>query len=158
MPSKVVLLVEDTPADEELTRRALERARIDGRIVVAHDGVEALDYLFCDGVYAGREPCIQPEVVLLDLKLPRIDGLEVLRRLRQDERTRTLPVVVLTSSDEDRDVRESYRLGANSYICKPVDSERFEAAVRRLAHYWTRLNQPVPHDAEAQPTQRPPRR
>lgn len=137
---KVILLVEDNPDDEALTLRALKRNNIFNAVVVARDGVEALDYLFGTGAHVGRDVSIQPQLILLDLKMPKIDGLEVLRRLRTDERTRLQPVVVLTTSNEDRDVVSSYELGANSYIRKPVDFEQFMEAVRQLGLYWLVLN------------------
>jgi two-component system response regulator len=140
MDCKVILLVEDNPDDEALTLRAFERSNIMNQVVVVHDGVEALDYLFARGTFADRDPARLPELVLLDLKLPRVDGLEVLRQLRADARTRLLPVVVLTSSDEERDIIESYSLGANSYIRKPVDFTQFTEAVRQLGLYWLVLN------------------
>jgi two-component system, response regulator len=139
-----ILLVEDNPDDEALTLRALRRSHVGNSIVVAHDGVEALDYLFGTGVHAGRDTRQLPQVILLDLKLPRIDGLEVLRRLRADTRTRLLPVVILTSSNEERDRIEGYQLGANSYVRKPVDFNEFTEAVRQLGLYWLLLNQPPP--------------
>ena len=125
----------------QLTLRALKRNNITNEIVVARDGVEALDYLFCTGTFAGRDPSILPQVVLLDLKLPRIDGLEVLKRVRADRRTRFLPVVILTSSKEERDLMNGYSLGANSYIRKPVDFSQFSEAVRNLGLYWLLLNE-----------------
>jgi two-component system response regulator len=131
-----ILLVEDNPDDVDLTLRAFARNKIANQVVVARDGVEALELLFDKGT--------RPQVMLLDLKLPRLDGLEVLRRVRADERTRLLPVVVLTSSNEDRDIVESYALGANSYIQKPVDFSRFIEAVGQLGLYWLVLNQPAP--------------
>jgi len=137
---KVILLVEDNPDDELLTLRALKKNNISNEVVVARDGVEALDYVFGTGAYTGRDTCVMPQVVLLDLKLPRMDGLEVLRRLRADERTMLLPVVILTSSDEDQDIMDSYSLGANSYIRKPVDFAQFSEAVRQLGLYWLVLN------------------
>ncbi|MBN1661856.1 MAG: response regulator [Anaerolineae bacterium] len=140
MSEKIILLVEDNPDDELLTVRALRKNRILNDVVVAHDGVEALDYLFGEGEYAGRDTSLMPQVVLLDLRLPRLDGLEVLRRLRADERTRLLPVVVLTSSDEEKDIVESYRIGSNSYIRKPVHFEQFSEAIRQLGLYWLVLN------------------
>jgi two-component system response regulator len=140
----VILLVEDNPDDEALTLRALRAAGVRNEVVVARDGVEALDYLFGTGRHAGRDIGLLPQVVLLDLKLPRLDGLEVLRRIRSDERTRLLPVVILTSSTEDRDRVEGYRLGANSYVRKPVDFGQFAEAVRQLGLYWLLLNQPPP--------------
>ncbi len=137
-----ILLVEDNPDDEALTLRACSKNKIPTQVVVARDGVEALDYLFCTGQYASRDSLIMPAFVLLDLKLPRIDGLEVLRRIRADERTALLPVVVLTTSKEHQDIFEAYRLGANSYIRKPVDFERFLQAVGQLGLYWLSLNEP----------------
>jgi CheY-like chemotaxis protein len=139
-----ILLVEDDPDDEALTVRALRRGGVQHALVVARDGVEALDYLFGAGQHAGRDLAVRPQVVLLDLKLPRLDGLEVLRRLRADDRTRLLPVVILTSSDEERDRIEGYRYGANSYVRKPVDYVEFAEAVRQLGLYWLLLNEPPP--------------
>ena len=144
MKDKIILLVEDNPDDELLTIRALKKNNILNEVAVAHDGAEALDYLFGTGAYAGRDASVMPQVVLLDLKLPKVDGLEVLRRLRADERTRLLPVVVLTSSDEEQDIVDSYRLGANSYVRKPVDFDQFGEAVRQLGLYWLLLNQGLP--------------
>jgi len=141
---KVILLVEDNPDDQLLTLRALDRNHVANEVVVANDGVEALDFLFSRGEYAGRKDDDLPAVVLLDLKLPKLDGLEVLRRIRDDEQTRLLPVVVLTSSKEEQDVIRSYNLGANSYICKPVDFSKFTEALRQLRLYWLVLNQPPP--------------
>ena len=143
MSSNVILLVEDNPDDAELALRAFRKINIQNQIVVAEDGVVALDYLFATGRYESRDPGL-PEVVLLDLKLPRLDGLEVLRRLRADERTKRLPVVVLTSSSEDQDILRSYDLGANSYVRKPVDFGQFLEAARQLGLYWLVLNQPAP--------------
>lgn len=140
----MILLVEDNRDDEALTLRALKKNNIKNEVVVAHDGVEALDYLFGTGSYAGRDLTEMPQVILLDLKLPRVDGLEVLRRLRADERTRLLPVVILTSSNEDQDRINGYGLGANSYVRKPVDFAQFVEAVRQLGLYWLILNQPPP--------------
>jgi two-component system response regulator len=140
----VILLVEDNPDDELLTLRALRKANVRNEVVVARDGVEALDYLFGTGAHAGRDTDVMPQVVLLDLKLPRLDGLEVLRRLRADERTRLLPVVILTSSNEERDRIAGYQLGANSYVRKPVDFGQFVDAVRQLGFYWLLINQPPP--------------
>lgn len=139
-----ILLVEDNPDDVALTERALKKARIVNKVVIARDGPEALDFLFGTGAYAGRDTGAMPEVVLLDLKLPKMDGLEVLRRLRGDQRTRVLPVVILTSSREDRDLTRSYELGANSYIRKPVDFKQFVKAVQELGLYWLVLNEPPP--------------
>jgi CheY-like chemotaxis protein len=142
--NKVILLVEDNPDDEALAIRALKRHHIGNQIVVAHDGVEALDYLFGTGTYLDRDITNKPSVVLLDLKLPRVDGLEVLRRLREDPRTRFLPVVVLTTSSEEGDVLDSYSLGCNSYIRKPVDFVQFSEAIRQLGMYWLLMNEPPP--------------
>lgn len=144
LSDKVILLVEDNPDDEALTLRALQKNNILNQVVVARDGVEALDYLFGTGAYAGRDTHDQPQIVLLDLKLPRVDGLEVLRRMRADPRTATQPVAILTTSNEDRDILSSYQLGANSYIRKPVDFEQFIEAVRQLGMYWLVLNVPPP--------------
>jgi len=140
----VILLIEDNPDDEALTIRAFRKNHIANEITVARDGVEAIDYLFGTGAYAGRDPGRLPQVVLLDLKLPKLDGLEVLRRIRADPRTRLLPVVVLTSSKEEGDVVESYSLGANSYVRKPVDFAEFVEAARQLGLYWLVLNEPPP--------------
>ena len=136
-----ILLVEDNPHDAELTLYALKKYNVANHIDIARDGTEALDYVFCTGAYAHRRIENDPKVVLLDLKLPKVDGLEVLRRIKADPRTRTIPVVVLTSSREERDVVESYQLGVNSYIVKPVDFEQFIEAVRQLGLYWVLLNQ-----------------
>lgn len=137
-----ILLVEDNPNDAELALHAFKRYNISNNIRVARDGAEALDYVFGEGIYAGRSVLDRPKVILLDLKLPKVDGLEVLRRIREDDRTRSIPVVVLTSSHEDRDIDECYRLGVNSYITKPVDFEQFTEAARMLGFYWLLLNQP----------------
>jgi len=141
---RLILLVEDNVDDEELTLRALLKSNILNPVHVVRDGVEALDYLFGRGAYATRDLRDAPQVVLLDLKLPKLDGLEVLRALRGDPRTRRLPIVILTSSAEEHDVLDGYELGANSYIRKPVDFTQFVDAVRQLGLYWLVLNQPVP--------------
>ncbi|MGH8175531.1 MAG: response regulator [Steroidobacter sp.] len=144
MPDRYILLVEDNPDDEELTLLSLRKNNLAHDIVVVRDGVEALDFLFGTGQYAGRELSHAPTVVLLDLKLPKLDGLGVLKRLRADNRTRTLPVVVLTSSSQDADVIASYNLGANSYVRKPVEFGAFVEAVSSLGLYWVLLNRPPP--------------
>jgi two-component system response regulator len=137
-----ILLVEDNPNDVELTLRVLKKNNLTNRVHVVRDGAEALEYLFGSGAYAGRDVNHIPKVILLDLKLPKVDGMEVLWRIKADERTRSIPVVVLTSSREERDIVDSYRLGVNSYITKPVDFEQFTEAVRQLGLYWLLLNQP----------------
>jgi two-component system, response regulator len=144
MPKNAVeiLLVEDNPRDVELTLHVFQRHHLTNRIHVVRDGAEALDFLFCTGAYAERNIHQAPKVMLLDLKLPKVDGLGVLRRIKADARTRTIPVVVLTSSREEPDIAESYHLGVNSYIVKPVDFEQFTEAVRLLGMYWLLLNQP----------------
>lgn len=144
MDDKIILLVEDNPDDETLTLHALKKNNIRNTVVVAHDGVEALDYLFGRGLYEGRDLSSMPQVVLLDLKLPKVDGWQVLQRLRNDDRTRFLPVVILTSSKEDVDLVNGYKLGANSYIRKPVDFNQFSEAVRQLGLYWLVLNESPP--------------
>ncbi len=144
MNKKIILLVEDEPNDVKLTLRALRKGNILNEVITASDGVEALDYLFGTGRYAGRDLTVMPVVILLDLKLPKIDGLEVLQRLRADERTKLLPVVILTSSKEEQDIINGYRLGANSYIRKPVDFIQFSKAVQQLGLYWLLLNEPPP--------------
>ena len=137
-----ILLVEDNPQDLELALRALKKSNLTNHIKVARDGAEALEFIFCEGPHAGRKIQNGPKVILLDLKLPKIDGLEVLERIKADERTRATPVVILTSSREQQDVIESYRLGVNSYIVKPVNFESFARAVQELGMYWVLLNQP----------------
>ena len=140
MDKKIILLVEDNTDDEVLTIHALKESNVSNEVVVARDGVEALDYLFGEGSYSGRDTSVMPELTLLDLKLPKIDGLEVLRRIRADKRTKLLPVVILTSSKEERDLIRGYNLGANSYIRKPVDFVQFRKAVQHLGLYWLVLN------------------
>ena len=144
MSERYILLVEDNPDDEELTLLSLRKNNLAHEIVVVRDGVEAIDFLFGNGQYAGRDVSNVPTVILLDLKLPKLDGLGVLKRLRADERTRTLPVVVLTSSSQDADVIASYNLGANSYVRKPVEFGAFVEAVSSLGLYWVLLNRPPP--------------
>ncbi len=144
MNSKIILLVEDNPSDVGLTQRAFAKSRIANDLVIAQDGQEALDYLFGAGAHAGRDVTQIPALILLDLKLPRVDGLEVLRRIREDERTRRLPVVILTSSQEEQDVAQCYDGGANSYIRKPVDFAQFAQTVLQLGLYWLILNEPPP--------------
>ncbi|HVN15543.1 MAG TPA: response regulator [Anaerolineales bacterium] len=144
MEQKMILLVEDNPDDEALTIRALIKNNIGNKVVVAHDGVEALDFLFYSGSYADRDPNENPQVILLDLKLPKVDGLEVLRRIRADQRTHLLPVVILTSSKEEQDLVNSYDYGANSYVRKPVDFNQFIDAVRQLGLYWLVVNEVPP--------------
>jgi two-component system response regulator len=144
MNGNVVLLVEDNPDDEALTLRALKRNKVVNEVIVARDGVQALDYLFGEGAHTGRDTGKLPQVVLLDLKLPKLDGLGVLRRLRADARTKLLPVVILTSSNEEQDRINGYGLGANSYVRKPVDFEQFVAAAAQLGLYWLVLNEPPP--------------
>lgn len=144
MNDRIILLVEDNPKDEELTLRAFKKSNILNPVVVARDGVEALDYLFARGGHANRDPAAMPQVILLDLKLPKLDGLEVLKALRADERTKLLPVVVLTSSNEEQDLIRSYSLGANGYVRKPVDFAQFLEAARQLGLYWLILNETAP--------------
>ena len=141
---KVILLVEDNADDETLTIRALKKNHILNPVVVARDGAEALDYLLGTGAHAGRDLRVPPQLVLLDLKLPKVSGLEVLKRVREDPRTRTQPVVILTSSTEEQDLADSYGLGANSYIRKPVDFDQFSEAARQIGLYWLVLNEPPP--------------
>jgi CheY-like chemotaxis protein len=144
MEDKMILIVEDNPDDEALTIRALKKNHIGNRLVVVRDGAEALDFLFCTGAYSNRDPNDLPQTILLDLKLPKVDGLEVLKRIRADERTSLLPVVILTSSSEERDLLQSYRNGANSYVRKPVDFNEFLDAARQLGLYWLVLNEAPP--------------
>ena len=141
MKEKHILLVEDDPDDVKLTLKALEKSRVANTVEVVWDGVEALDYLFGTGKFAGRDRSVMPQLILLDLKMPKIDGLEVLRRIRSDEGTKLLPVVILTTSSEERDRIDSYKLGANSYIRKPVDFHQFADAVQQLGLYWLVLNE-----------------
>ncbi len=140
----MILLVEDNPDDEALTVRALQKNNISNHFVVVRDGAEAMDFLFCTGAYADRDPRESPQLILLDLKLPKLDGLEVLKRIRADERTSLLPVVILTSSKEEQDLLQSYKLGANSYVRKPVDFSQFLEAVRQLGLYWLVINEAPP--------------
>jgi two-component system response regulator len=141
---KIILLVEDNPDDVELTLRALEQYNVTNQISVVRDGAEALDYLFATGAYADRDTSAMPAVVLLDLKLPKVDGLEVLQRMRADERTKLVPVVILTSSKEEQDMVNGYKFGANSYVRKPVDFTQFIEAARQLGLYWLVINEPPP--------------
>jgi two-component system, response regulator len=140
-----ILLVEDNPNDVELTLHALEKNHVSNLVHVVRDGAEALDFLFATGDYTGRDTNRRPKVILLDLKLPKVDGLEVLRKIRTDEHTRSIPVVVLTTSREERDVTESYQLGVNSYIVKPVDFQQFTESVKNIGLYWLLLNEPPAH-------------
>ncbi len=144
MSDPVILLVEDNRDDAELTRLALTDCKVGNQLVWVRDGQEALDWLYCTGPYVGRDPCLLPTVVLLDIKLPKINGLEVLQRVRQDSATRRLPVVILTSSKEEQDIIRGYDLGANSYIRKPVDFEQFTKAIKELGVYWMVINEPPP--------------
>ncbi len=144
MENRVVLLVEDNPDDVELTLRAFKKNHISNEVVVVRDGQEALDFLYFRGQYAGRDPNMVPQVVLLDLKLPRLGGLDVLKQIRADERTRLLPVVILTASREEEDVVAGYRMGCNSYLRKPVDFVAFNDVVRELGLYWLVMNEPAP--------------
>jgi CheY-like chemotaxis protein len=144
MDNRVIFLVEDNPDDEALTLRALKKNNIGNQVIVAHDGAEALDFLLGRGSHAGGDSNVTPQVILLDLKLPKVDGLEVLRQLRANERTKYLPVVILTSSNEEQDLLKGYGLGANSYVRKPVDFNQFTEAVRQLGLYWLVLNEQAP--------------
>lgn len=145
MKGKTILLVEDNPDDEALTIRALRKAHVSNEVIVARDGAEALEYLFAEGKYQGRDMTVQPQIVLLDLKLPKIDGLQVLERIRSDSRTELIPVVILTTSKEEKDLIEGYRLGANSYVAKPVDFVEFTEAVKSLGMYWLLINERPPY-------------
>jgi two-component system, response regulator len=147
---KIILLVEDNPDDVTLTERALKKSHILNQLVVARDGAEALDYIFGTGNYSGRDMTTMPEVILLDLKLPKIDGLEVLKKIRSDKRSKLLPVVILTSSKEESDLINGYSLGANSYIRKPVNFNQFAEAIRQLGLYWLVLNEAPPKDTRKQ--------
>ena len=147
MNSKLILLVEDNPDDEELTRLAFKRNRILNEVVTVRDGAEALDFLFGTGAYSGRALSPLPQIILLDLKLPKLSGLEVLQRLRTDPRTRLIPVIILTSSNEKEDIISSYQLGANSYVRKPIDFQRFVDAVYVMSNYWLLINENPPHFA-----------
>lgn len=151
MTQPIILLVEDNADDELLTVRAFKKSNIANEVVVVRDGVEALDWLHGTGDHAGRDTTVDPQLILLDLKLPRLDGLEVLRRIRADERTALLPVVVMTSSQEEEDVIKSYELGANSYLRKPVDFERFVEAAKSVGMYWLVLNTNAPHRTAKSP-------
>ena len=142
MTSKPILLVEDNPDDEELTLLALKDDKIANDVVVTRDGVEALDYMFATGKFAGRKPSETPALILLDLKLPKLSGLDVLKRLREDPRTTTIPVVILTSSNEEQDVVTSYQLGVNSFVRKPIDFHEFQKVVKEIGIYWLLVNQP----------------
>ncbi len=145
MNHKMILLVEDNADDEALTLRALNKNRVANRVVVVRDGAEALDFLFCKGAYADRDPMDLPQVTLLDLKLPKVDGLEVLRQIRTNPRTKTLPIVILTSSKEEQDLVAAYSNGANSYVRKPVDFNQFAESIKQLGMYWLILNEAPPH-------------
>jgi two-component system response regulator len=144
MEDKMILIVEDNPDDEALTIRALKKNKLGNRLVVVHDGVEALDFLFCTGSYSDRDPQDMPQTILLDLKLPKVDGLEVLKRIRADQRTSLLPVVILTSSSQEQDMIESYKFGANAYVRKPVMFNQFVDAGSQLGLYWLVLNEAPP--------------
>lgn len=141
---KVILLVEDNPDDVALALRAFRKSNFNNEVVVAHDGVEALEYLLATGTHAGRDSSVMPQLVLLDINLPRVNGIEILHALRSNEKTRLIPVVILTSSTEERDLMVGYELGANSYIRKPVDFVQFTESIRQVGQYWLRLNEPPP--------------
>jgi two-component system response regulator len=142
-----ILLVEDDPEDLDLTLRTLNDANVCNRIQVARDGEEALDFLFCRGAHSERDPNCHPKLILLDLKLPKVDGLEVLEQIKRDPRTKAVPVVILTSSKQERDLAQGYRLGVNSYIQKPVDFDQFRSTIKQLGYYWLLVNQPPPTKA-----------
>ena len=142
-----ILLVEDDPEDLDLTMRALNDEHVINRIQVARDGEEALDYLFCRGTHSERDPNCHPKLILLDLKLPKVDGLEVLQQIKRDPRTQAVPVVILTSSKQEQDMVQGYHLGANSYIQKPVDFDQFQSTIKKLGYYWLLVNQPPPATA-----------
>ena len=144
MDSRAILLVEDDRSDEELTLRAFERHGVKTPVVVARDGAEALDYIFARGQHVGRDPRVLPRLILLDLQLPKVGGIEVLRQIRRDEITKFVPVVIFTSTHEDRDRLEAYALGANSYVRKPIEFPEFSEAIRQLGLYWLLLNRPPP--------------
>jgi two-component system, response regulator len=144
MKARIILLVEDNPSDEALTLRALKKSSINNEVIVARDGAEALDYLFCTGTFAGRDDADMPALILMDLNLPKIGGLEAVKRIRDDARTRLLPVVILTSSDEEDDRLRGYEAGANSFVRKPVEFNKFASAVQQLGLYWLLLNEPAP--------------
>jgi two-component system response regulator len=146
-----ILLVEDNPADLELTLHALRQSKLANRIEIARDGEEALDFLFCRGVHSGRNHADVPRVVLLDLKIPKVDGLEVLQQIKQDPRTRNIPVVILTASKEQQDLIAGYRLGVNSYLQKPVDFDAFQKMIVQLGMYWLVVNEPPPQASESNP-------
>ena len=150
-----ILLVEDNPNDVELALRALRKQNLDNKVFVVRDGAEALDFIFAAGPYSTRKMAPRPKVVLLDLKLPKIDGIEVLRRMKADERTSNIPIVMLTSSQEERDVAESYKLGVNSYIVKPVDFEQFSDSMKQLGLYWMLLHVPPPSAGAPHPPEPP---
>ena len=146
-----LLLVEDNPEDLELTLRALRKAKLSNLIQIARDGAEALDYIFCEGVHAARKIADAPKVILLDLKLPKVDGLEILQKIRSDERLKLIPVVVLTSSHEEKDMIRSYKLGVNAYVVKPVDFHEFVNAIKELGVFWAVINEPPPGSVKKAP-------
>lgn len=148
MDKKLILLVEDNPDDELLAIRALKKNEINCQVAVVRDGREAIDYLFTEGKFADKDPDELPDVILLDLKLPKLDGIDVLKAIRANEKTKVIPVVMLTSSNEENDIANSYRLGANSFICKPVDFDQFLTAMRQLGTYWLSLNVTPPGQSQ----------